>query len=786
MKNILLPLFIILSAIVNIQAQFISKANYALAEKFRNIGLGSLFAQNSMTIYPRFINGTDKFWFDFRSSQGTSHYFVDPEKRLKEPLFNMEIVNARLSEDSRQVVNMKNFHPSELQFSEDFKKITFSYQEYDYEYNRSTQTIRRLPEKNSENPDTEEGEIMYSYLTFSPDGQYVLYARDHNLYVRGVKNKGVDTTEIQLTTDGEPHYSYARENNNGKTGKNVAAAAKWCKDSKHIYIVRGDSRKVKDMFIVNSLETPRPTLQQYRYEMPGDRELCQYELWVLNRENRKVRKIQTEKWPDQYISVLQSSEKGDRIYFERFKRTWDETDLCVADTKTGTVRELIHETDKPYRDVHLKNVVILNDGADILYRSERSGWGHYYHYDGNGNLKNTITSGDWCAGPIISIDTLKREIYFYGFGREPGNDPYYYMLYKAHIDQEGVSLLSGENAQHNVNFSPTHRFYIDTYSRVDRAPRLMLRNNKGKVLMELARPDTSLLLEIGWRAPERFRVKAADGVTDLYGVMWKPADFDPQKKYPIISAVYPGPYFEYVQTSFTPNDSYNTRLAQLGFIVITVGHRGGSPMRGKTYHRFGYGNMRDYPLADDKYAIEQLANRYDFIDINRVGIFGHSGGGFMTAAAICTYPDFYSAAVACAGNHDNNIYNKGFVEIHYGVKENKRVIKDSVNGDREEITFETKSKTNQELAKNYKGGLLIVTGDMDKTVHPSHTFRVVEALIQARKNFDMIVLPGSTHGFFGENGDFFERKMWFHFAKYLLGDDSADYQGDIDYFMKKR
>ena len=658
MKNILLPLFIILSAIVNIQAQFISKANYALAEKFRNIGLGSLFAQNSMTIYPRFINGTDKFWFDFRSSQGTSHYFVDPEKRLKEPLFNMEIVNARLSEDSRQVVNMKNFHPSELQFSEDFKKITFSYQEYDYEYNRSTQTIRRLPEKNSENPDTEEGEIMYSYLTFSPDGQYVLYARDHNLYVRGVKNKGVDTTEIQLTTDGEPHYSYARENNNGKTGKNVAAAAKWCKDSKHIYIVRGDSRKVKDMFIVNSLETPRPTLQQYRYEMPGDRELCQYELWVLNRENRKVRKIQTEKWPDQYISVLQSSEKGDRIYFERFKRTWDETDLCVADTKTGTVRELIHETDKPYRDVHLKNVVILNDGADILYRSERSGWGHYYHYDGNGNLKNTITSGDWCAGPIISIDTLKREIYFYGFGREPGNDPYYYMLYKAHIDQEGVSLLSGENAQHNVNFSPTHRFYIDTYSRVDRAPRLMLRNNKGKVLMELARPDTSLLLEIGWRAPERFRVKAADGVTDLYGVMWKPADFDPQKKYPIISAVYPGPYFEYVQTSFTPNDSYNTRLAQLGFIVITVGHRGGSPMRGKTYHRFGYGNMRDYPLADDKYAIEQLANRYDFIDINRVGIFGHSGGGFMATAAICTYPDFYKAAVSSSGNHDNNIYNK--------------------------------------------------------------------------------------------------------------------------------
>ena len=784
MKNILLPLFIILSAIVNIQAQFISKANYALAEKFRNIGLGSLFAQNSMTIYPRFINGTDKFWFDFRSSQGTSHYFVDPEKRLKEPLFNMEIVNARLSEDSRQVVNMKNFHPSELQFSEDFKKITFSYQEYDYEYNRSTQTIRRLPEKNSENPDTEEGEIMYSYLTFSPDGQYVLYARDHNLYVRGVKNKGVDTTEIQLTTDGEPHYSYARENNNGKTGKNVAAAAKWCKDSKHIYIVRGDSRKVKDMFIVNSLETPRPTLQQYRYEMPGDRELCQYELWVLNRENRKVRKIQTEKWPDQYISVLQSSEKGDRIYFERFKRTWDETDLCVADTKTGTVRELIHETDKPYRDVHLKNVVILNDGADILYRSERSGWGHYYHYDGNGNLKNTITSGDWCAGPIISIDTLKREIYFYGFGREPGNDPYYYMLYKAHIDQEGVSLLSGENAQHNVNFSPTHRFYIDTYSRVDRAPRLMLRNNKGKVLMELARPDTSLLLEIGWRAPERFRVKAADGVTDLYGVMWKPADFDPQKKYPIISAVYPGPYFEYVQTSFTPNDSYNTRLAQLGFIVITVGHRGGSPMRGKTYHRFGYGNMRDYPLADDKYAIEQLANRYDFIDINRVGIFGHSGGGFMATAAICTYPDFYKAAVSSSGNHDNNIYNRGWVEIYNGVQESTKTIQTATGKDSIIYTFSSHVPTNMELAKNLKGHLLLVSGDQDRNVHPAHLLRMANALIQANKNFEMLLIPGAKHGYTGQANRFFEKKLLFHFAKYLLGDFSSEQFTDLDETLK--
>lgn len=770
MKKIFL-IILSLHLLMASQAQQVQKANYSLAEKFRNIGLGSLFAQNSMTVYPHFIHGTDKFWFDFRTGDGRNYYFVDPEKRLKEPLFDMEKMTTQLSEGNSEVINAKDFQLSNPEFSKDFRKFTFSFKERNYEYNRITKNLRQLPKKTEEE---ENGEIMYSYLTFSPDGRYVLYARDHNLYVRGVKNKGTDTTEIQLTTDGEAYYSYGKEKEGGKSGQNVPSSAKWCKDSRHIYIVRGDARKVKDMFIINSLATPRPRLEEYRYEMPGDQNLCQYELWILDREKKSVRKVDADKWPDQYISVLQSSEKGDRIYFERFKRTWDETDLCVVNTETGEVRELIHEVDKPYRDVHLKNVVILNDGTDILYRSERTGWGHYYHYDGNGKLKNAITSGAWTTGSIISMDTLKREIYFYGFGREKGNDPYYYMLYKAHIDREGVELLSGENAQHSANFSPSRRYYIDTYSRVDMAPRIMLRNKRGRVIMELARPDTSILKEMKWPVPERFRVKAADGVTDLYGVMWKPADFDPQKKYPIISAVYPGPYFEYVQTSFTPDDSYNTRLAQLGFIVITVGHRGGSPMRGKAYHRYGYGKMRDYPLADDKYVIEQLADRYDFIDLNRVGIFGHSGGGFMATAAICTYPDFYKAAVSSSGNHDNNIYNRGWVEIYNGVRESRKTVKTASGKDSTVYTFSSRVPTNMELAKNLKGHLLLVTGDQDRNVHPAHLLRMADALIQANKNFEMLIIPGAKHGYTGQANRFYEKKLWFHFAKYLLGDYSSE------------
>lgn len=724
------------------------QTNYALAEKFREFALGGPMSKYSLSVFPKFINDTDCFWFDFYTEEGRRYYWVNPDKRRKEELFDREKMACALSEYTRSVVDGKNLSVSGLEFSANQESFTFSFRNREYEYNRKSETLRQLPE----HPLAGDEEVVYSYMKWSPDRRYVLYAKDHNLYIRGNKAMGMDTTEIRLTKDGERYYSYAIDDEAEGNGKPVSANALWSNDSRHIYLIRGDTRKVKDMYIVNALDK-RPSLQTYRYEMPGDKEVCQYELWIVDIETGKVLKAKADKWPDQYIAILQVSEKGDRIYFERTKRSWEEVDVCVADTETGEVKELIHEKDLPYRDVHMKKTVILNDGADILFRSERTGWGHYYHYDGEGRLKNVITSGAWVAGQIVSIDTLKRTFWFYGHGREKGTDPYYYLLYKASFDREGVTLLSGEKAQHSVNFSPSRKFYIDEYSRVDMQPQIWLKNASGKNILELARPDLRRIKEEGWQAPERFQVKAADGVTDLYGIMWKPADFDPGRKYPVISSVYPGPYYEYVKTSFTLNDGYNTRLAQLGFIVVAVGHRGGSPMRGKAYHRYGYGNMRDYPLADDKCAIEQLAARYPFIDISKVGIYGHSGGGFMAAAALCTYPDFYTAAVASSGNHDNRIYNRGWMEIYHG------------RPDR--IT------TNLELAGKLKGHLLLVSGDQDRNVHPAHLFRFADALIKAGKNFEMVLLPGAKHGYTGMNDRFFERKMWYHFARYLLGDITA-------------
>ena len=311
--------------------------------------------------------------------------------------------------------------------------------------------------------------------------------------------------------------------------------------------------------------------------------------------------------------------------------------------------------------------------------------------------------------------------------------------------------------------------------------------------MELASPDLTRLYETGWKMPEPFTVKAADGHTDLYGFMWKPFDFDSTRRYPIISYVYPGPQTEAIPLEFSVTAAYNVGLAQIGFVVVTFGHRGGSPMRDKWYHTFGYNNLRDYPLADDKCGIEQLADRFSFIDKSKVGIFGHSGGGFMSTAALCTYPDFYTAAVSSAGNHDNNIYNQWWGETHHGVREvksfEKKTVKDSITGKDttvsvEKIKFETKIPTNIELAKNLKGYLMLVTGDVDNNVHPANTLRMADALLKAGKNFDLVILPGQAHGFMGIQQAFYQRKMWFHFAKHLLGDYSSDQFREIDAYMR--
>ena len=291
-------------------------------------------------------------------------------------------------------------------------------------------------------------------------------------------------------------------------------------------------------------------------------------------------------------------------------------------------------------------------------------------------------------------------------------------------------------------------------------PATALYDNQGNRLMTLEESDFSQLKLNGYQFPEPFTVKAADGVTDLYGVIFKPFDFDSTKVYPVINYVYPGPQTEGTFFRYIPLNPRTDRLAQAGFIVVCVGHRGGHPSRSKWYHNYGYGNLRDYPLADHKAAIEQLCARYPYMDINRVGIHGHSGGGFMSTAAMLLYPDFFKVAVSCAGNHDNNIYNRWWGEKHHGVKE--------ITDEAGNISFESQIPTNQELAKNLKGHLLLIHGDVDNNVHPANTIVVVDELIKAGKRFDMLFIPGQRHHF-EEYNEYFYWRMVDYFSEYLKG-----------------
>lgn len=747
-------------------------ANYELARKFRQFTLGGKYAQNSMSIYPREINGTDNFWFDFTTSAGIKYYYVQPARAHKEQLFDNDNMAAQLSELTRTAADPAKLSLNNLKFSKDQRSFTFEYRSGKYEYDRTTKHLKRL-EKEKE----KEGETLYSWMNFSPDKRYIIYAKKHNLYFKGNKAMGMDTTEVRLTTDGVENCSYAREEDANMEGE-VSSVARWCPDSRHAYAIIEDNRKLRDFWVVNSL-TKYPELIKYKYEYPGDKYVTQCKVVIIDVVKRTARTVDVSKYNDQYVLPISMTDDSRLLFIERINRAWNKVDVCSINTSTLEVRELIHEEDNPYRDYHSRNTVVMNNGKDILFRSERTGWGHYYHYDSNGQLRNTVTSGKWVAGHFAAIDTLGRTAYMYGYGHDPKLNPYYYQLFKVHFDRPGAILLTPENGQHRVNFLSSNRYFIDTYSRVDKEPVIVLKDNNGRTILNLATPDLKAVYEAGWKKPEAFTVKAADMRTDLYGVMWKPSDFDPNKKYPIISVVYPGPYFGFVPTNFTLDDSYCTRMAQLGFIVITVGHRGDTPMRGKLYHTFGYGNMRDYPLADDKFVIEQLAAAHPYIDIERVGIYGHSGGGFMAAAAICTYPDFYKAAVSCSGNHDNNIYNRGWGECYNGVQEIENVVKDSLGHEHKEYDYKFSVKSNAEIAKNLKGHLLLVTGDMDKNVNPCHTYRMAQALIEAGKDFDMLVIPGAGHGY-GSADEYFEQKMYRYFAKYLLGDSRAEKWGNIN------
>ncbi len=812
MRNLLF-LFILLTFFIQsiAQQQTAAKANYQLAARFSPKKQDKLLF--STIVDAHWLKKGSRFWYSYETTEGKKWYIVDPVKAEKRLMFDNAKLAAELTTIIKDASDAQHLLIDSIRFVKDERTIQFEFKSTEDIQKKDTSAKKDSTAKKTGIP-VKEKKIFYfeynldngvlseladykkpkrkpTWASISPDSQTVVYAKNFNLYYmdkanyeKAVKDEDDSTiVEKMLTTDGIENYAYGDSYNETNVDreknkkKRKPAFIYWSPDAKHFAMTKTDQRKVKDLWVINSIAEPRPTLETYKYQMPGEKEAPEDHLILFDMVAKSQKEVNVSLFKDEDVSIWSATPPAssrdndwrtllwlgtnDKFYLTRTSRDLKKVDILVANVGSSDIKPLIEERLNTY--VETRKLGLVNAGKELIEWSERDGWGHFYLYDENGKLKNQVTSGAFHCEDIVGIDEQKRILYFSANGKEINEDPYYLHMYKINFDGTGMKLLNPGEFEHGMSLDDNREFFVDNYSRVNTIPKSALYNADGKKILDLETTDVSSLMAAGYKFPQIFKVKADDGITDLYGVMYKPFDFDSTKKYPVVEYVYPGPQTEAVNKAFARAADRTDRLAQIGLIVITAGNRGGNPSRSKWYHSYGYGNLRDYGLADKKAVIEQVADRYSFIDINRVGIHGHSGGGFMSTAAILVYPDFFKVAVSSSGNHDNSIYNRWWSEKHHGVKE--------TIGEKGDTSFVYNIEKNQDLAKNLKGHLMLTTGDIDNNVSPANTIRVVNALVKANKRFDLMILPGQRHGY-ADMQEYFFWGLADYYSKWLLNDFS--------------
>ena len=821
--------FLALCCVVDATAQNepITKSNYELPARFTPKRLKQM--SSTLSVSPHFLPDGETFWYKYSTAQGSAWYIVDAQDRTQKPLFDNASMAAQITEIVQDPYDAEHLPISTIRFNDDSNSFIFEvlstvdmtkeereeYEEYrqklDSEDKESQEKALKEPKKRSyfleynlstskvtELEDYRKPHANPSWASISPDKNTIIFARNYNLYYMDKENfakavlnaKDSTIVEHQITKDGNIDFAWGGKGYSQKntdvdkdSKKRAGAYVIWSPDSKHFLIQRTDNSKVGDLWVINNVAKPRPVLESYKYHMPGEKNAPQSHLYIFETATKKSQSVDIAAFQDQTFSVFTKKRTlvdrellnapatewmgGDnsKFFLQRTSRDLKRIDVCSVDIAELKATPIIEE--RLNTSMESRPIELIRSNSQIISWSQRSGWGHFYLSNIDGKLIRPITKGDFHCERILGYNEDNSTLYFLANGFDKDANPYYSQICSVNIENGKVSILSNSEFDSSIVLSDNNSFFINNFSRVNTTPESGLYNMSGKEILALQTADLSRLFAAGYKFPEPFIVKSADGITDIYGVMYKPFNFDSTKLYPIIEYVYPGPQTEAVNTQFSTSMDRTDRLAQFGFIVITVGNRGGHPNRSKWYHNYGYGDLRDYGLADKKAAVEQLADRYNFIDREKVGIHGHSGGGFMSTAAILNYPDFFKVAVSCAGNHQNNIYNRWWSEKHHGVKE--------VTNDKGEISFEYSIDKNAELAKNLKGKLMLVTGDMDDNVHPAGTITVVDALIRANKRFDFLLLPGQRHGF-GDMQEYFFWKLGDYFSQYLI----EDYQDNTD------
>ncbi|MEJ2539742.1 MAG: DPP IV N-terminal domain-containing protein [Gemmatimonadota bacterium] len=722
--------------------------DYAQAERRLAAYAGELIFGH--TVRPRWEEG-DVFTYRSTTARGWEFIRVDPEEGERRTAFDHAGVATGLSAALGREVEADRLPFDAFQALDD--EIRFEVEDRFYRCDPGAGRCRA---------EEAGGSGTGRDVVVSPDGGRGAFIRDHDLWVRDLRT-GIET---RLTTDGVEDYGYAT-NDAGWT-RSDRPVVLWSPDSRRIATFRHDGRGVSQMYLV-STNVGEPELQQFDYPLPEDSLPFMIERIVVDVDDARVTWLDMA--PDPHRSTIcdhiycngtfsdvEWSRDGSELAFVSSSRDHKRATLRVADPVTGAVRDVLTEEVETFFESGYDQVnwSVLFDEDQVIWYSQRSDWGHLYLYDLNtGQLIRPITSGNWNVLQLRHVDPEAREIYFVGNHREPG-DPYFEYFYKVGIDDGRVTLLTPDSANHEITLTPSGDYFVDQYSTPVEPPVTVVRDRDGDVVVELERADISRLLATGWQPPVPFTTKARDGVTDLYGLMYPPAELDPSRKYPVVNYLYPGPQTGSVGSrSFSPARRDHQALSELGFVVIEVDAMG-TPKRSKSFHAAYYGDMGDNGLPDQVATIRQLAERNPWIDLDRVGIWGHSGGGFASTAGILRYPDFYKVAVSQAGNHDNRNYEDDWGEKWQGLLV-----------ENEDGTTNYDNQANQLLAENLKGKLLLAHGTMDDNVPPYNTLLVADALIAANKDFDLVMMPNRRHGFAYE--PYMMRRRWDYFVRHLLG-----------------
>jgi len=750
------------------QGMQLTSEDYARAEKFMGYNVNSLVYHGVSR--PTWM-ADGRFWYRDNGPNGVTFMVVDPVKGTKKPAFDQAKLAAALTSatDGQMKADAHHLVMSEIVFSDGDKTVVVGNGSRKFRCDLSGAGV--CTEVIAPGSKASGGEQAASRNggDVSPDKTKAAFIRDWNLWVRDQATG----KETQLTTDGVKDFGYATDNAGWIMSDNPILV--WSPDSKKIATFQQDQRKTGEMYMV-PVTNGHPELKAWKYPLVGDKDVTMIERVIVDVETASGSKVIRLKMPpDQHRSTLcddvscrggsgwddvQWSDDATHLAFVSTSRDHKQEWMRVADVSTGEVRDVMGETTAKFFESGNDKVnwKYLSKSNELLWFSERDGWGQMYLYDAaTGTLKNQITHGDGNVTQVLHVDEKTRTIYFLGVGKESGRDPYFSFYYSIKFDGSDMKLLTPEDADHAVTPSPDGYYFVDVYSTATQPSTAVVRNESGKVIVDVAKQDISKLVAAGWVPPVPIVVKARDGKTDLYGYMFKPTNFDASKKYPIVNSVYPGP-----QTGSCGGRGFQAAhrdwqsLAELGFIVVCIDGMG-TPFRSKAFHEFYFGDLGDNTIPDQVSGMKDLAAKYPWIDLDKVGMYGHSGGGNATAAAMFHFPDFFKVGIAESGNHDQRDYEDDWAE-----KWNGLLVKNA------DGTTNYDSQANQYVAKDLKGKLLLAHGSMDNNVPLNNTLLVVDALIKANKDFDLLIIPNVAHGY-GEASQYMTRRRWDYFVKNLAG-----------------